>query len=133
MPYLVAELVKLINYMHNDRKVAHMDFKLENVVIDVNGKLRLIDFNHSVRLTGKKIDQKEYFHSGTILFKAPELFAAWGSGGPISADKADIFTLGIAIYVLTKKELPFPMRKKRIATVFEAIDETEDFISRIKH
>ena len=41
---LFHQLINSLSYLHNTCKLAHLDIKLENVVVDSRYSLRLIDF-----------------------------------------------------------------------------------------
>jgi serine/threonine protein kinase len=86
---------------------SHCDIKLENVVIDADGRARLIDFGYAkhTRLAGD--DEK----SGTVLYSAPELFAS----GAFCPQMADVWSLGIVLFALATGRLPFPATDNRTA------------------
>lgn len=81
-----AEIVVSLNYLHS-QKIVYRDLKLENIVIDKNGHLRLIDFGFSKRLKNK---DRTYTRCGTEGYIAPEIMKNLGHGLP-----ADIWSLGI--------------------------------------
>jgi serine/threonine protein kinase len=84
---------------------SHSDIKLENVVIDAEGRAKLIDFGFAkhTRLAGD--DEK----NGTVLYSAPELFRS----GAFSPQKADLWSMGIVLFALATGTFPFPTTDER--------------------
>ena len=94
----IFKLIKTIMYLHNQR-VAHGDIKLENVMIDSEGNLKLIDFGFSA-IHHKKANK---MYCGTVHYMSPELLAK----NPYWPFKADVWALGVLIYRLIYKTYPF--------------------------
>jgi serine/threonine protein kinase len=65
---LFLQIVNTLNYMHDTHKMAHLDIKLENIVVDENYFLRLIDFAYCER-----VDAKMHISKGTERYLAPEV------------------------------------------------------------
>lgn len=88
-----------LEFMHS-RFIAHGDIKLENVLID-NGNARLCDFGYSrpfkagVRTSGVPRGSYNYISPQVLL------------GKPLYRDKADIWALGILVYVLFHDSYPY--------------------------
>jgi NIMA (never in mitosis gene a)-related kinase len=102
----MLSMVEAVKYLHL-RKITHLDIKLENFLLfgnDVSSsKLKLIDFN-----TALIVDDPEYLHGdkyGTILYGSPESYSELLEG--YDPFKADVWALGVCIYVLFKLKLPF--------------------------
>jgi len=68
---LYLQLIDGISALHKQAKIAHMDIKLENVLISKEGILKICDFGFSMPsqvLANKKMGTREYM--------APELYDA---------------------------------------------------------
>jgi serine/threonine protein kinase len=77
------------------------DLKLENLLVDVSGNLKVIDMGFG-----------NFFKPGSLLntfcgspdYAAPELF----KGKPYSGPEVDIWSLGVVLYATLSGCLPFP-------------------------
>ncbi|KAG0483582.1 hypothetical protein HPP92_011666 [Vanilla planifolia] len=96
------QLVAAVGYCHS-RGVFHRDLKLENLLIDENGDLKVSDFGLSA--LPDQIGADGLFHTlcGTPAFVAPEILAKKG----YCAASVDIWSCGIVLYVLVSGYLPF--------------------------
>lgn len=86
--------------MHNVANMAHMDIKLENILITQQGLLQYCDFGFSMpknSLVTKKM--------GTQIYMAPEVHDA--SSLPCRAQTTDIFSLGVLFFMLAFGAPPF--------------------------
>ncbi|EAR88023.2 Serine/Threonine kinase domain protein (macronuclear) [Tetrahymena thermophila SB210] len=92
------QLVSGIDYCHM-RNIEHRDIKLENILVDEQNKnIKIIDFGFSICSAVKlKI------FCGTPTYMAPEIVSKVDYCGK----KADIWALGIVLYVLLCGKFPF--------------------------
>jgi serine/threonine protein kinase len=95
---LFTEICLGVQYLH-DQGIAHNDLKPENVIIDSNGRAKLIDFGYAKTEATADDDQK----SGTLMYAAPELFQP----GCYLTQKADIWALGIVLYTMATGRFPY--------------------------
>jgi serine/threonine protein kinase len=79
--------------------VAHNDIKPDNVVVDAGGTAKLIDFGFSVE---RRIGSDEN-KVGTAWYAAPELLRSC----VYNTFKADVWSLGILLFVVATGNLPF--------------------------
>ena len=110
---IIAELVNVINYLHNDMEISHNDLKPSNILLDENYHIKLIDFSTS-KVKGKIFDRKKgiFVESdesvnkeifGTAEFLSPEMV-----NQKITDYRTnDIWSLGIIIYIIFNGESPF--------------------------
>jgi len=86
---VAGQLFEAVDFMHR-HGVAHLDLKPPNIIIPVKGgRLSIIDFNRSVRVSGVE----EMFGGvvGTVGYLAPEVAA---NRGLYSAIRADLWSCG---------------------------------------
>ena len=99
------QVVLGLQYLHN-KKIAHHDIKMKNVLISVDGVVKIADFGCSNVLStmtmqagGRKQD-----YAGTPMHLPPEIIAAWnGDAFPLYDVKADIWALGCLVLELHGK------------------------------
>ncbi|XP_075707325.1 ribosomal protein S6 kinase-related protein [Rhinoderma darwinii] len=92
-----AELVSVLVYLH-DLGIIHRDVKMENILLDERGHLKLSDFGLSRHLP---FGERAYTICGTLQYMAPEVL----TGGPYS-HSADWFSLGVLLFSLVSGEFP---------------------------
>ncbi|RXW11983.1 hypothetical protein EST38_g13873 [Candolleomyces aberdarensis] len=90
-------LVKGVAYLHANR-VAHLDLKLDNILYDAAGRLKIIDFDIAVRV--KDEEQEIEGYCGTPGWTAPEV----GPKQKYSAIKADRWACGNVLQMFLKYE-----------------------------
>ncbi|CAK0868784.1 unnamed protein product [Prorocentrum cordatum] len=96
--FYVGSLLLALEHLH-DRDIVYRDLKLENVMLDDRGYIRLIDFGIAKRLddTGRT-----FTCVGTPHYMAPEMLQNHGYGTEV-----DVWALGIMLYILVCRRLPF--------------------------
>lgn len=97
-----------VNCMHSKR-VAHLDLKLENVLVDFEGEtcvVKITDFGLS--MTGLEPEQLvEACPRGTVWYVAPEVVAR-RAFNPFAADA---YSFGILIFALFLQKFPYDIEK----------------------
>lgn len=113
---LFKELCQGIYYLHIDRRVCHKDLKLENVLLDNNGHIKICDFGLAIEIphlhhrhNHKKTRKQENSNAkelagGSLAYAAPEQIRR---KAPLTCPKTDIWSLGVILFTLTVGSLPF--------------------------
>mmetsp|Transcript_10551 Transcript_10551/g.15428 ORF Transcript_10551/g.15428 Transcript_10551/m.15428 type:complete len:621 (-) Transcript_10551:32-1894(-) len=94
------DLIRAMIYLHNNN-IAHRDIKPENLLLDDENRLKVSDFGVSKQL--EKENEKCCYSLGTPAFMPPES----QEGASFDLKKADIWSLGITLYVFLFGKLPF--------------------------
>eukprot|EP00826_Nyctotherus_ovalis_P025405 TRINITY_DN1969_c0_g1_i12.p1 TRINITY_DN1969_c0_g1~~TRINITY_DN1969_c0_g1_i12.p1 ORF type:complete len:414 (-),score=62.89 TRINITY_DN1969_c0_g1_i12:221-1354(-) len=96
---LFRQIVSAVQYCHS-KSVVHRDLKLENILLDRNGNVKVIDFGFSVVVnTVCKLN----LFCGTALYLAPEIVNRKSYWGP----PVDIWSLGVILYTMLSGRFPF--------------------------
>ncbi|KAF2395566.1 Pkinase-domain-containing protein [Trichodelitschia bisporula] len=96
--FYAAEIVLILEFLHEKQGVAYRDLKPENILIDAEGHLKLVDFGFA-----KKVDNREtYTLCGTPEYLAPEVIKNTGHGRAV-----DWWAFGILIYEFLVGQPPF--------------------------
>ena len=123
---LFVQTVDAVVYLHSI-DLAHRDIKVENILLDTNFVPKLTDFSYSVRLTSydnepkhsKSTNQNRHqaqnratsivrFNEtfcGTLPYLSPEMIRQI----PYDSRKADVWSLGVSLYVMLNDRIPFPI------------------------
>jgi serine/threonine protein kinase len=101
---IMKQIGKTIQYCHS-LGIAHKDIKLENIVIDKKMHTTLIDFGFCEFNCSAKYSRR---FDGTLDYMPPEELMHI----PFDAYKADVFALGILLYVLTTGNFPFDWKAR---------------------
>lgn len=94
---IFCQIVSAIRYLHQDKKIAHRDLKLENILLTYQRTVKLIDFGFSHLSTGLLSTQ-----CASFPYAAPEIFQ-----GVKYTDSVDIWALGVILYSILVGSLPF--------------------------
>lgn len=118
--YIFEELLKIIDFVHS-KGFAHLDIKLENIMIAKNGRLKFIDFGLTKTLSGEEGKGKLFSFVGTKMYKSPEI----NEQTPYSGFMADAFALGVVLFACLARMFPFQVAIPRDPT-YKMISE-EDY------
>ncbi|KPI87671.1 putative protein kinase [Leptomonas seymouri] len=110
---IVDNILHAIGHLHfQSPPVSHWDIKPDNFLFMESGRLKLCDFGSATRqfYAPKSADEiavteAELGQKMTLLYRPPESVDLW-SKNRIDT-KADIWALGVIIYVLVFREMPF--------------------------
>lgn len=130
---LFYQVCQGIRYLH-DRHIVHRDVKLENLLLDEAGTVKIIDFGFSTIVPpGKKLK----IFCGTPSYMSPEIVARKEYSGFC----ADIWAMGVLMYALLCGSFPFrgqndrDLYRKIVRGVFQIPDhvgtEARNLLNRI--
>jgi len=86
-------------------RIIHRDLKAENILLDAQGHAKVADFGLSIMKSGSGSQSKREDKNGvgTLAWMAPELFQ-----GKPQAPSADLYSLGMVLWEIISRQLPFP-------------------------
>eukprot|EP01119_Soliformovum_irregulare_P015298 TRINITY_DN4293_c0_g1_i1.p1 TRINITY_DN4293_c0_g1~~TRINITY_DN4293_c0_g1_i1.p1 ORF type:complete len:278 (-),score=69.23 TRINITY_DN4293_c0_g1_i1:121-954(-) len=96
--HLFHQLAEGIQHCHS-KGIAHRDIKLDNVMINQEGNVKLIDFG----LSTMKHPEKRRDDVGSLEYCAPEICRK----EEYNAFQSDIWSAGVLLYALLHGEFPF--------------------------
>ncbi|KNA19803.1 hypothetical protein SOVF_058140 [Spinacia oleracea] len=111
---LFQQLIDGVSYCH-DRGVFHRDLKLENILVDGKGNIKVSDFGLSALPQHFGSDGLLHTTCGSPNYVAPEILANRGYNGAT----ADVWSCGVILYVILTGYLPFDDRN--LAVLYQKI------------
>jgi len=91
------QLIEGLSFLHRSG-VAHLDLKLENILIGDGYNMKIADFDTSFFK-----DDKHHRSRGTQGYRAPEIIL----GECADKKAADIYSMGIILFALATKNMPY--------------------------
>lgn len=113
---LVAQMCSMLNYLHG-KNIIHRDFTPDNLILQKDGKLKLIDFN---------VAQTDEEGAGQVVGKQAYMPAEQFRGKPTA--QSDIYAMGATLFFLLSGQDPEPISQSRIKEMQPNISDTMDSI-----
>jgi 5'-AMP-activated protein kinase catalytic alpha subunit len=99
--FIFKQVIAGLGYIHS-LKIIHRDIKLENILIDNEGVVKIADFGISHEIKPEQKAVKDI--CGTVAYMAPEMILRQKAGYDTSVD---IWSAGVLLYVMIYGCLPF--------------------------
>ncbi|CAK9026003.1 unnamed protein product [Durusdinium trenchii] len=113
--FYTGSIVLALEFLHA-RRIAYLDLKSENCLIDQQGYLKIIDFGIARRITNTRYGPLK----GTPMFMAPEMILGKGH-----TTVADLWSLGICLYEFVIGNFPFASNCTNHGQIFHEILRAE--------
>ncbi|HEY2420473.1 MAG TPA: Stk1 family PASTA domain-containing Ser/Thr kinase [Neobacillus sp.] len=97
---IMSQLTSAISHAHQNN-IIHRDIKPHNILIDLNGNVKITDFGIAMALSATSITQTNSV-LGSVHYLSPEQ-----ARGGMANRKSDIYSLGIVMFELLTGRLPF--------------------------
>jgi MAP/microtubule affinity-regulating kinase len=110
---LFHQVVKGLSYCHN-LSVIHRDLKLENLLLDEDGVVKIADFGLAGVVSHHEATETD---AGTQAYLAPEVWR--GQSGQHDPYKLDIWALGVILYAMLHGRLPFSAPTSEVCSMLE--------------
>eukprot|EP00730_Choanoeca_flexa_P000465 TRINITY_DN10207_c0_g1_i4.p1 TRINITY_DN10207_c0_g1~~TRINITY_DN10207_c0_g1_i4.p1 ORF type:complete len:615 (+),score=174.13 TRINITY_DN10207_c0_g1_i4:169-1845(+) len=111
LAYFLHETTAALKFLHKNL-VVHRDIKGQNILITLDGHIKLVDFGVSAEMKDKKDLRHTYI--GTPYWMAPEVIACDSQEDALYDQRSDIWSLGITAIEMAECEPPLadlhPMR-----------------------
>ena len=102
--YIFNQILKGVKSIH-DNGIVHLDLKIENIILDEFYNLKISDFGLSIDNNDKQLIN---IFQGSEKYKAPEIILK----KPYNGFFADIFSLGVILFVILTGNYPFKSARK---------------------
>lgn len=119
-----AQLLMALEYIH-DRDIAHNDIKVDNILVDDRGYIKLTDFGLSMRINNSSIDGTK---CGTYRYLSPEKI--------LKIDKpreSDYWAFAVVMYTMLTGKFPFSSAIERKKICEDILKCHLTFPSHVSH
>ncbi len=120
---LFREVCEAVDFAHRNL-IVHRDLKPSNILVNENGKAKLLDFGISKILSDevKKNDSATITKLGVMTpsYASPEQIQ-----GKSVTTATDIYSLGVILYEILSGHRPFETKESDLKDIYQAIIETD--------
>lgn len=117
------QVLAAVDCLHSKLEIAHLDLKLENVLLREDFTIKLCDLGFS-----QNVYDRVFKRAGTDGYKAPEIDCNEGYYGV----KADIFALGVMLFTLHFGVPPFTSCEDRLYKLLSFRSNSADSKSSLR-
>jgi len=99
--FFFKQIMEGLAYIHNSKLIVHRDIKLDNILLDDQGRIKICDFGVSKQV--KSDTEKMTEQCGTPAYIAPEILRDKGYEG----FKVDVWSAGVCLFAMLQGTVPF--------------------------
>jgi len=107
VPYFYSQILNSVELCHNSN-VMHRDLKPDNILLDNSNPpvIKLCDFGFA-NMWGRGKHARSQTGCGTLVYMSPEMLNCRLKGGNYNGKSADIWSLGIILFILLVGFFPY--------------------------
>ncbi len=122
---LFQQICEAIHYAHQ-RGVIHRDLKPSNILVDVEGKPKILDFGLARITDPDGALATATYEVGRVMGTLPYMSPEEVRGDVSAIDiRSDLYSLGVILFELLTGELPYIVRRNALPEAIRIICETE--------
>lgn len=122
---LFADVCDAVQHAHQ-KGVIHRDLKPSNIVVDAEGRARIIDFGVARPLPGEPGVDVRHTSAGQVIGTLPYMSPEQVGGGAPGRDvdvRSDVYSLGVVLYELLCDRLPYDVGRGDLVEAARVIRE----------
>lgn len=122
---LMIQICQAVQHAHYEG-VVHRDLKPANVLVDKDGRPKVLDFGVAHVTENDTLPQARQTAVGQLVGTLPYMSPEQAEGNPAQVDRlSDVYALGVTCYELLTGQLPYDLKGKTALAAVRMICETE--------